>query len=166
MIYQLRLPLTLGLNGLFDQLIKAIEPALGRPLPLDLQDAVARDLEKHVMAFDTCGCSSLCDEATVPSRWNQGFEPFLLGMTNEDRDQVMRLHLNLPGDSLKRLTGGLGRFLDSHINGGSAARRQSIASAIEATLAPYTFIGEVCRSIDLCKSAEQRPVSISPRQAA
>jgi hypothetical protein len=165
MIYQLRLPASLGVDGLFLKLVAGLEQALGRPLPLDLQGAVARDLEKHLMAFDTCGCSALCDEATVPSRWNRDYEPYLLSMANEDRDKVLRLHLNLPGDSLERLAGGLARYLDGHLAGTGAERRADAAAVIFSVLAPYTFLGEICRTIDLCKSAEQRPVRISVGQA-
>lgn len=166
MIYQLRLPITLGVDGLFLKLVKGLEQAMGRPLPLELQGAVARDLEKHLMAFDTCGCSALCDEATVPSRWNKDYEPYLLSTLNEDRDRVQRLHLVLPGDSLERLAGGLARYLDGHLAGESASRRADAAAVIFNTLAPYTFFGEICRTIDLCKSAEQRPVRISVNQPA
>jgi hypothetical protein len=165
MIYQLRLPITLGVDGLFLNMVKSLEQALGRPLTLEMQGAVARDLEKHLMSFDTCGCSSLCDEAVEPSRWNHGFEPFLLSTTNEDRDKVLRLHLNLPGDSLERLSGALARYLDGHMVGGDEQRRADASTAIMSALAPYTFYGDVCRKIDLCKSAEQRPVSISVGQS-
>jgi len=166
MIYQLRLPIALGLDGLFLKLVKSLEQALGRPLPLDLQGTVARDLEKHLLSFDTCGCSVLCDEATVPSRWNKDYEPFLLSPTNEDRDKVLRLHLHLPGDSLERFAGGLARYLDGHLVGQGDERRAQAAAVIFSTFAPYTFHGEICRTIDLCKSAEARPVSISVVPAA
>ena len=165
MIYQLRLPIALGLDGLFQQMILELELALACPLTLELKRAVACDLEKHLLALDTCGCSSLCDEATSPSKWNQNYEPFLLSMTNEDRDKVQRLTFNLPGDSLDRLAGGLARYLDQHIPGMDAARRSAATAVIFNSLAPYTFYGEICRKIDLCKSGERLPLHINIQAA-
>ena len=72
----------------FQRIVKALEQSLGRPLSLELQGAVAADLEKHILAYDTCGCSALCDEATVPSKWNKGYEDFLLSQVPEAHDRV------------------------------------------------------------------------------
>lgn len=165
MIYQLRLPVELGLDGLYRRVVQALEASLGRPLGPDLRAAVATDLERHVLAFDTCGCSALCDEATVPAKWNKGYEGFLLSTRPEDRDRVLRFHLKLPNDSLLALAGGLARYADQHLLQSGGSRRAQATQAVVEVLSPYLFFGEICRKTDLCTSAEPRPVKIALEQA-
>lgn len=166
MIYQLRLPVALGLDGFLEKLVVTLERSLGRPLSPALQSAVARDLEKHLMAFDTCGSSSLCDEATGPSKWNMGYDPLLLSSNPKDQDLIIRLHLNLPQDSLPVFSGGLARFVDSRLEGSDGSRREEAAQAVSDVISPYLFYGEICRKTDLCQSAEPRPIRFSINEAA
>jgi hypothetical protein len=161
MIYQLRLPVSLGLDGFFARIVRTLEQSLGRPLDLRLQNAVARDLERHILAYDTCGCSALCDEASVPARWNQGYDPLLLSTKPGDADKVLRLQLKLPQDSLEVFTGALARFVDGRLEGGNASRREAAAKALQELFAPHLFVGEICHKTDLCQMAEPRPVSIT-----
>jgi hypothetical protein len=160
MIYQLRLPAATGLNGLFKRIVKALELNLGRPLSPQLRAAVAADLEKHILAFDTCGNSSLCDEATVPAPWNKGYEDYLLSSNPLDQAKVLRFHLQLPGESLPAFAGALARYVDQHLPNSDASHRNQAAQAIVDILAPYLFVGEICRKTELCNSAEPRPVKI------
>lgn len=166
MIYQLRLPAALGLDGFFKQVVRSLEMSLGRPLGAELQAAVAADLEKHILAFDTCGCSALCDEATVPAKFNPGFDPVLLSTDPADSDKVLRLHLNLQQDSLDVFTGALARFVGSHLNGGDPSRREAAAQALSAYIGSHLFFGEICRKTDLCQTAEPRPVQFKLGSAA
>jgi hypothetical protein len=155
----------MGLDGFFTKIVRSLEQSLGRPLNLELQAAVAQDLEKHLLAFDTCGSSSLCDEATIPAKWNKGFDPILLSSNPVDMDKVGRFHLNLPQDSLEVFTGALARFVESHLSGSDASRREEAAQALNDVISPYLFYGEICRKTDLCASAEPRPVKINVKVA-
>lgn len=166
MIYQLRLPASLGLDGFFTKIVGILEQSLGRPLNLELQGAVAQDLEKHILAFDTCGSSGLCDEATEPAEWNKGFDPVLLSSDPGDQDKVLRYHLNLPNDSLANLAGALARYIDRHLPSSDHEHRPQATSAVMDAVSPYLFFGEICRKTDLCKSAEPRPVKINLGEAA
>lgn len=166
MIYQLRLPADLGLDGFFHRLVNALELSLGRPLSPELQAAVAADLEKHILAFDTCGCSSLCDEATVPSKWNKGFEDYLLSTQPQDAVRVQRYHLKLPNDSLLTLAGGMARYVDQHLLHSGGSRRAQATQALVDAMSPFIFFGEICRKTDLCQSAEPRAVKIKLPETA
>lgn len=166
MNYQLRLPKSLGLSGLFQKLMEAVKPAVGYDLEQDMRGAIARDLEKHLIGVNTCACTTPCDAPVLPSAWNLAFEPFLLGKTDTDRDQVLRLQLDLPGESLEQFAAGMANFLDGHFNDGGAERRSAIAAAVYRTLAPYTFVGDVCRSAVLETGAEHTPVKILHYQLA
>lgn len=166
MIYQLRLPVEMGLDGFFRRIVKALEGGLGRPLSPELTKTVATNLEKHILAYDTCGCSALCDEATVPSKWNKGYEDFLLSTVPSERDRVLRYHLNLPNDSLQALAGGLARFVDQQLFDGAGTHRAEATRAIEDAIAPYLFFGEICKKTDLCQSAEPKAVKIQVGEAA
>lgn len=161
MIYQLRLPAETGLDGLFQRIVKALELNLGRPLAPDLRADVAADLEKHILAFDTCGNSSLCDEATVPAPWNEGYEDYLLSSNPLDQAKVLRFHLQLPSHSLPDFAGSLARYVDQHLPHSDGSHRSQAAQAVAQILAPYLFVGEICRKTDLCNSAEPRPVKIN-----
>lgn len=166
MIYQLRLPKEMGLDGFFQRIVKALEQSLGRPLSLELQGAVAADLEKHLLAYDTCGGSALCDEATVPSKWNKGYEDFLLSQEPAARDRVLRFHLKLPNDSLLALAGGMARYVDQHLLQSGGSRRAQATQAVVDAMSPYLFFGEICKKTDLCKSAEPMPVKIHVAEPA
>lgn len=160
MLYQLRLPAETGLNGLFRRIVQALEQTLGRPLDLPLQQAVAADMEKHILAFDLCGNSALCDEATVPAPWNTGYEDYLLSSNPLDQAKVRYFHLLLPNNSLSAFTGSLARYVDHHLPDSDGSRRIQASQALAEILAPYLFIGELCRKTDSCKSAVPRPVKI------
>jgi hypothetical protein len=166
MIYMLRLPVKLGLDGFFKELVVVLERSLGRPLSLELQGAVAQDLKKHLTAFDTCGASSYCDEATVPAKWNQGYDPALLSSDPRLQDSVVRVHLNLPQDSLDVFSGGLARFIDSHLENSDSSRRDEAARAVSAFISPYLFHGEICRRNDHCTHAAAKPIEFKIGEAA
>lgn len=161
MLYQLRLPVEMGLDGFFTRIVRSLEQSLGRPLNLDLQAAVAQDLERHIQRYDTCGCSSLCDEATVPAKWNRGHDPVLLSSDPTQMDKVQRLQLNLPQDSLDVFTGALARFVESHLEGSVSARREEAARALADVISPHLFVGEICLKNDHCENRAPLPVKIS-----
>lgn len=162
--YQLRLPEEMDLNALLERSAAEMLAALGRAGlgwpggELEARRELRVVFDKHVSAFDTCGCSSLCDEQVGLTEWNPGSDSRLVSSHPDERDKLKRFQLRVFHGGLDSLAQSTARFV-LHASGnqhqpGSAAE-DSMASAFISVMGPHVFQGQLCRHLELCASATQ-----------
>ena len=162
--YQLRLPKELNLEGLLQRVAAGQLQALKSNglIWVGGQSEAVRQLrkvfEKHITAFDTCGCSIVCDEQVSHAQWNPGADSRLISTGPRDREEVQRFHLRIFHGALETLAGSIAHFV-MHNSGNlrgeqTAAAEHALAEAFVASLGPYLFRSELCKHLELCKSAQ------------
>ncbi len=160
--YQMRLPEELSLGDLAQKTAIAGAAAL-RAHGLACEEApalaaVRHVFERHLGAFDTCGCSNVCDEQVSPSGWNLSPDSRLITTTPGERELVHRYHLRIARGGLDKLATSAARYLihgAGHVSGeGTARAEEAAAVAFRDALGPYIFDSELCRHNELCRMAE------------
>jgi hypothetical protein len=162
--YQLRLPEEMDLEGLLKRTAEGqlnVLKARGLAWPggqAESEKELRKVFDKHVSSFDTCGCSSVCDEQVSPSEWNPAADSRLISTAPADREQVKRFHLRIFHGGLETLAQSTARFV-IHVSANqhapqAAEAEQDLAQAFEAELGPYLFQSQLCKHLELCKSAQ------------
>lgn len=166
--YQLRLPEELSLERLLrrtaSEMIGILALAgLGWAGGIEAAERELRKVfDKHLSSYDTCGCSSICDEQASPADENPGADSRLVSTAPEDRLKVQRFHLRIFHGALDELAQATARFA-IHMSGNQLspeahAAEKALSQAFFASLAPYLFKSQLCQHLELCRSAQPTDV--------
>ncbi len=100
--YQLRFPAGEDLGTVLDRTCREVGRALqdagiawGTQGP-GLEEFLKQVFDRHLVAYDTCDTSLICDETSTPTEWNPDPDPSLLTYQPKTRARVRRCHFRVP----------------------------------------------------------------------
>jgi hypothetical protein len=162
--YQVRLRAEFGVNGLAMALGRDLEACFGRlglawkdENPLSLPDAVRGVLERHLVAYDACGSSCICDESVSPVPWNVDPDPRLLSSDPRHRDSLMRVQFRFSADEFYRFTAFLARMAASRSDVSderAALAQEELEKTVFTAFSAFLFDAPLCHQRELCKDAQ------------
>lgn len=167
--YQLRIPTDLGVDGISSALalrMRAALASLGGQVkqPAAFTRSLGEALVKHLVSFDTCGCSSLCDEPVTPVAWNLDPPAKLMSSDPRHRDQVLRLHFRFSKEGFHRFSVYLARTA-AHAavvpEGRALLVEEELEKSVYHALSPYLFESPLCHTLDLCGIAKPLQLSLA-----
>ena len=115
------------------------------------RESVHRIFDKHVSAFDACGCSHVDNEALIPATWNStaGFS---------SQDVTRRYHLRVFPAGLEDLANQSAQFLLMSCGQASSLAAEQLqwdlATSIRLGFGPYLFQSQPNGTIEKCHMSQ------------
>lgn len=162
--YQLRLPADYGVTGLAQSLTDGLYAEFDKlglswraDNPMTLSEAVHAVLEHHLVAYDTCGSSCICDESVSPVSWNVNPDPRLMSSDPTQHDALMRIQFRFSADEFYRFTAFLARIAATQTDvedERAQLAQERLEKVVFGLFSSFLFDAPMCHHRELCQDAQ------------